>query len=520
VHLYLTQALQRAALRYPDAVATVCQGRRRSFRELSERVARLAGALQQLGVQPGDRVGMLALNSDRYLEYYLAVWWAGAVVNPINIRWSPAEIAFSLDDCGTRALLTDDAFLPMAEPLRAKSGALATLVYAGEKEAPAGMLSYEALLGASRAVPDAVRSDDDLAGVFYTGGTTGRPKGVMLSQANLAVFSYLSLVELPLAEGTVQLNVLPMFHLAALAQILRSFGRACRQVVLPAFSPAGVLEAIAAERIEQTALVPTMLQMVVDHPDFASYDSSSLTMIGYGASPISEALLERAMARFPQAQFAQAYGMTETSAGTCYLTPEHHGAQARARGRLRSAGRPLTGVDVRVVDEQGREVPRGTVGEITVRSPGVMQGYWNRPDETAQTLRGGWLYSGDAGTMDQDGFVYLVDRIKDMIVSGGENVYSAEVENALARHPAVAACAVIGIPDDKWGEAVHGVVVLKPGAVVSGEALKQHCRDLIAGYKCPRSIEFRDALPLSGAGKVLKYVLREPFWKHQGRAVA
>jgi long-chain acyl-CoA synthetase len=387
--------------------------------------------------------------------------------------------------------------------------------------APAlGKLSYEALLGAAQAVPDAVRRDDDLAGVFYTGGTTGQPKGVMLSQGNLTAFSYLSLVELPLAEATVQLTVLPMFHLAALAQVLRSFGRAGRQVVLPAFSPLGVLEAIAAERIEQTALVPTMLQMLVDHPDFASHDTSSLGMIGYGASPISEALLERAMAAFPQAQFAQAYGMTETSAGTCYLTPEQHGPRGRAKGRLRSAGRPLTGVDVRVVDEQGREVPHGTVGEIAVRSPGVMQGYWNRPQETAQALRDGWLRSGDAGSKDADGFVYLDDRIKDMIVSGGENVYSAEVENALAPHPAVAACAVIGIPDEKWGEAVHGVIVLKPGAAASAESLKQHCRDLIAGYKCPRTIEFRDALPLSGAGKVLKYVLREPYWKHHGRAVA
>jgi acyl-CoA synthetase (AMP-forming)/AMP-acid ligase II len=520
VHLYLTQALQRAAQRHPDAIATVFQGRRRSYRELAERVARLAGALQQLGVRPGDRVGMLALNSDRYLEYYLAVWWAGGVVNPINTRWSAAEIAFSLDDCGTRMLLIDDAFLPLAAPLRSESKELDTLVYAGEKATPAGMVCYEALLAAAQPAPDALRCDGDLAGVFYTGGTTGRPKGVMLSQANLTAFSYLSLLELPLAECTVQLTVLPMFHLAALAQILRCFGRACRQVVLPMFTSSWVLETIAAERIEQTALVPTMLQMLVDHPGFGEHDSSSLRLIGYGASPISEALLERAMIRFPQAQFAQAYGMTETSAGTCYLTPEHHGPQARSQGRLRSAGRPLTGVDVRVVDEQGREVPRGTVGEIAVRGPGVMQGYWNRPDETAQTLRDGWLYSGDAGTMDADGFVYLVDRIKDMIVSGGENVYSAEVENALASHPAVAASAVIGIPDDKWGEAVHGVIVLKPGAAASSEALKQHCRDLIASYKCPRSIEFRDVLPLSGAGKVLKYVLREPYWKHHNRAVA
>jgi acyl-CoA synthetase (AMP-forming)/AMP-acid ligase II len=520
VYFYLTQALQRAALRHPDAIATVCQGRRRSYRELAQRVARLAGALQRLGVGPGERVGMLALNSDRYLEFYLGAWWAGAVVNPVNVRWSPAEIAFSLDDCDTRVLLIDDAFVPMAEALRERSRALRTLIYVGDQNAPKGIPDYEAVLATASAVPDAQRRDAQLAGIFYTGGTTGRPKGVMLSHANLTVFSYLSLVELPLAENTSQLAVLPMFHLAALAQILRSFARAGRQVVLPTFEPGEVLRAIAAERVEQTALVPTMLQLLLDHPRFTDHDITSLRLIAYGASPISEALLERAMSGFPQAQFAQAYGMTETSAGTCYLTPEHHCARARAAGRLRSAGRPLTGVDLRVVDEMGRELPRGSVGELTVRSPAVMLGYWNRPEETERALRDGWLHSGDAGYMDADGFVYLVDRLKDMIVSGGENVYSAEVENALARHPAVAACAVIGIPDERWGEAVHAAVVLRPGAATDEDELRRHCRDQIAGYKCPRSIEFREELPLSAAGKVLKYALREPHWQGRDRSVS
>lgn len=261
--------------------------------------------------------------------------------------------------------------------------------------------------------------------------------------------------------------------------------------------------------------------MLVDHPAMKKpRDLGALRTIAYGASPISEAVLERAMAALPGVGFVQAYGMTELSPLATLNPASYHTAEGRRLGKLRSAGRASHCTEVRIVDPQGREVPRGTVGEVVVRGPNVMQGYWNQPALTAAALRDGWMHTGDGAWMDDDGFIFIADRLKDMIITGGENVYSAEVENALAQHPAVAACAVIGIPSDEWGESVHAVVVRHPQHELAAEALMAHCRPLIAGYKCPRSVDFVEALPLSGAGKVLKTKLREPFWRNRERTVA
>ncbi|WP_219217015.1 long-chain-fatty-acid--CoA ligase [Variovorax boronicumulans] len=519
MNLYLTQALHRAVQLRPEATATLFQGRSRTYGELGYRVARLAGALQRLGLQAGDRVGMLALNSDRTLEYYLAVWWAGGVVNPVNTRWSATEMVHSLDDCGTAILCADDAFVPLLGSLRAQSKALRTCIYMGEGTAPEGLHDWETLLRESEAVPDALRNGEDLAGVFYTGGTTGRPKGVMLSHSALALNSQISLLGAYFDESARLLQVAPLFHLAGLSFLLRGVVAGCTQVIVPGFSVDAMLAAIARDRSSHLMAVPAMLQVLVDDPRTAQADLSSVQFVGYGASPITEALLERAFAMFPQAEFAQGYGMTELSAGVSYLTSRYHTPEGRKLGKLSSAGQALAGVDLRIGDADGRELPRGEVGELMVRSPCVMQGYWNLPAQTAAALRDGWMHTGDAGRMDAQGFVFIVDRFKDMIVSGGENVYCAEVEGALAGHPGVAAVAVIGVPSATWGEGVHAVVVRKPGASDEAEALIAHCRTLIAGYKCPRSIEFVDALPISGAGKVMKYKLREPHWAGHDRRV-
>jgi len=268
-------------------------------------------------------------------------------------------------------------------------------------------------------------------------------------------------------------------------------------------------------------LVPTMIQMTIDHPAMKEpRDLSALKTIVYGASPMSEALLDRAMATLPGVGFVQAYGMTELSPVATLNPAYYHTTEGRKLGKLRAAGRAGYCTEVRIVDDRGREVPRGTVGEVAVRGPNVMQGYWNKPEQTAQAVRDGWMHTGDGAWMDEDGFIFIADRLKDMIITGGENVYSGEVENALAQHPAVAACAVIGIPSDQWGETVHAAVVRKPEQIVSAEDLVAHCKSLIAGYKCPRSVAFVDALPLSGAGKVLKTKLREPFWRGREHAVA
>jgi acyl-CoA synthetase (AMP-forming)/AMP-acid ligase II len=522
--MQITQALHRAVARRPDALATICGGRRHTFAQFQDRVSRLAGGLQTLGVREGDRVGILSLNSDRYVEYYMAVPWAGAAVNPVNTRWSAAEIAYSLDDCDTQVLLIDDPFLPLLPELLERTSSLRTLIHVGDGPTPDGMLSYETLLTEAVPVPDARRGGTDLAGVFYTGGTTGFPKGVMLSHDALCQNSLFAVAEGMARAGAIGLHAAPLFHIAAHTVLGFLWTVGGTHVTLPSFTPMGVLEAIERERISTTVLVPTMIQMLVDHPDAASFDLSSLETMVYGASPISEALVERAVALLPRTNFIQIYGMTEmaqimTVLPGVFLTPE-----GRARGKVRSAGQPTFGIDVRVVDPEGREMPRGEVGEIIVLSPGVMLGYWDKPEETAKALgrpgREGWMHTGDAGRMDDEGFLFLVDRVKDMIVSGGENVYSVEVEQAIAKHEAVAACAVIGVPDADWGERVHAVVVLKASAEATADDIRNHCKTLIGGYKCPRSVDFVTALPVSGAGKVLKTKLRDPYWAGRERQVA
>jgi long-chain acyl-CoA synthetase len=291
-------------------------------------------------------------------------------------------------------------------------------------------------------------------------------------------------------------------------------------VVIPTFSPDGVAKAIAAERVTDVAFVPTMLSMLYEYALANPVDFSSVRKVAYGASPISEALLRRAMGMFPNADFRQAYGQTELSPVATILTGEFHRPRPDGKSFLRSAGRAAVGVDVKIVDEALVERPLGHVGEIVVRGPGAMLGYWNMPELTAETLVSGWLRTGDAGYMDEDGFVYLVDRMKDMIVSGGENVFSAEVENAIAAHPSVVECAVIGVPDARWGERVHAIVRLRGAAAVSEDDIIAHCRTLIASYKCPRSVAFQtEPLPLSGAGKILKTELRKAFWPEDGRSV-
>ena len=514
--MQLTQGLHRALQQARDETAVIFGGRRRTVREVAGRVARLASALRGLGVAPGDRVGILALNSDRYHEYLLAVPWADAVLVPLNVRWSASEIAYALADSGTRVLLADDAFTAMLPELRERCGCLTTVIHCGDGLAPAGCLGYEELVSVSEPIPDSDRGFDQLAGIFYTGGTTGIPKGVMISHRNI-VWSALGMVASGhfLATGGRYLHVAPMFHLADLTAWVGRELIGGTHVILPSFSPAAVAEAIQVHRVTDVLLVPAMVQALVSHPAAGRYDFSSLRHLTYGAAPITETVLNDAMKLFPGAGFLQGYGMTEMSPVIALLAPADHG-DARLR---RAAGQAAVHAEIKIVGPDGRELPRNTVGEVVARGGGLMLGYWNKPEETAQALRGGWMHTGDAAYMDERGYLFIVDRIKDMIISGGENVYSAEVENALSRHPAVAACAVVGVPDERWGERVHAVVVLAPGAEVPEDELREFCRQHIGGYKVPRTFEFTDALPMSGAGKVLKRELRGRYWQGRQRSV-
>ncbi|GAA0604010.1 long-chain fatty acid--CoA ligase [Sporichthya brevicatena] len=512
----ITQHLQRNARHSPDCESTICGDRVRNWAETRERVARLAGALRSLGIGSGDRVAILSLNSDRYVEYLFAVPWADAVITPVNIRWSPAEIAYSLVDSGTGTLFVDDAFAPMVPALREQVPGLRTVVHCGDGPTPEGALDYERLIVEHGPVEDARRAGDQLAGIFYTGGTTGHPKGVMLSHANLVISAMAAAAAGEfLTPGGRTLHAAPMFHLADLFTVLIRNILGGTHVTVPFFEPAAVAQTVEKHQVTDVLLVPTMIQMLLDAPGAAEADLSSLQRLIYGASPISDSLLSRAQAALPGVRFTQAYGMTELAPLATYLCAEDHADPVLRR----SAGRAGPNVEVRVVDAEDQEVAPGVVGEVVVRGGNVMLGYWNRPAETSDALRGGWMHTGDGGYLNDRGFVFLVDRLKDMIVSGGENVYSAEVENALATHPAVAQCAVIGVPDPELGERVHAVVVLVPGATATQEELRAHCKALIAGYKAPRTSEFVDAMPLSGAGKILKRELRAKHWPEAGRAI-
>lgn len=517
--MYMTQGLQRHMQQRPNATAIRYQGRSLTFAQLGDRVARLAGALKGLGVTSGERVAMLSLNSQRYIEYYQAVPWADAVLNPVNIRWSAAEIIYSLDDSQTCVLIVDDAFQKLGAQVAVEAQSIRLVIYAGDGETPESMLNYETLLATHEPVADAHRCGDALLGIFYTGGTTGFPKGVMLSHNNMGISALANQDRVGYGAHTRYLHAMPMFHLADLAAMVVLFISGGMHIVLPSFKPQEVLEQISQERASDTLLAPTMLQMLLDWRQAnlasAALDLSSLREITYGASAITPALLDRARQTFPMAQFAQGYGMTEMAPGITMLGAEYHCEEHQRSGKMYSAGLPISCVEIRIADAEDREVPRGTVGEILVRGPNVMLGYWKKPEATAEALRGGWMHTGDGGYMDEDGFIYICDRLKDMIVSGGENIFTAEVENAIVNLTGVAQAAVIGIPSDKWGETVHAVIILKPGASVSADDVVAHCRERIAGYKVPRSIEFRDALPMSSVGKVLKNELRKPFWENR-----
>jgi acyl-CoA synthetase (AMP-forming)/AMP-acid ligase II len=505
--MYLTQPLHRAVQQTPDAINSVYRDRALTHRQVRDRVARIAGGLRARGIRTDSRVGLLSLNTDTFFHTCLAIAWADAVVVPLNTRWSVKEMSYALHEADVEVLLADDPFLGLADQLRDAVPGLREIVGIGDAPVPAGLTPLADLL-AAEPVEDAHRQGAELAGIFYTGGTTGLPKGVMLSHRGIFVSALGSLTALArIPRGGGNLLVAPAFHMAGFAIWVQGMLLQMTAVPLPGFDPPGVLKAIEDHRIKQALLVPTMIQMLVDHPEAQRHDLSSMESLIYGASPISEAVLDRARKVFTGTAFTQAYGMTELSPTTTILTDADHDDPVLRR----SAGRAAPYARVKIVDENGDEVPRGTVGEIVAAGDHVMVGYWKQPEATAEAVRAGWMHTGDGGYMDERGYVYVVDRIKDMIISGGENVYSIEVENVVARHPAIAQVAVIGVPDEIWGERVHAVVTLAPGSALDLDELRDFCKQDIAGYKAPRSLEIVEQLPLSGAGKILKRTLRAQY---------
>jgi len=500
----LTTTLHRGTQRTPDRAATIFNDRVTSYRDTLDRVRRFAAGLVGVGVGVGDRVAILSLNSDYFVQYFYATPWAGGVLVPLNARWSVEEAIFALRDCDAKVLLVDAAWSPHAARLADACPSLLRIVYADDGQPPPGLTAF-AELASSSAMDDVARGGNDLAGIFYTGGTTGTAKGVMLSHDNLLVSALGGLAEEFLTRGGRLLHAAPMFHLADLAGLNTEALIGGTHVILPSFEPGSVLGAIGAHQVTDTILVPTMIQALVDHPSFHDHDLATLRRVVYGASPMPSLLMARAQDALPDVGFLQGYGMTELAPIAAILAPDDHGDQ----GHRSSAGRAAPHCEIRVVDENDAECPPETIGEITVRGSNVMLGYWARPEETSVALRGGWMHTGDGGYMDADGFVYIVDRMKDMIITGGENVYSAEVENVVASHPSVVMCAVIGVPDERWGERVHAVVVLREGRTLDPVTLRAFCKKHIAAYKVPHTLDIVDALPLTAAGKVLKRQLRE-----------
>ncbi len=516
----ITQFVRRAVQIRGNQLATINGGRTRTWREFDARMRRLAGALHAQGFKPGDRIGILSLNSDRYLECLFGLSHGGFVFVPINTRLAPPEIVFWLTDSECSALFVDDAFVPVLPRILPETPEVRRVIYIGDGPTPDGLTDYEAILAAADPWRDSVGAGKDLAGIFYTGGTTGRSKGVMLSHDNIVSNAVNIQHYTVIDELSRYAHLPPMFHLADNAMTFVVTGRGGMHFFAPRFDPLAALKMISEQRITHLLLVPTMVNMLVHHPDVEQYDLSSLERLLFGASPMPDAVAKRAAELMPDTKLVHLYGQSEASPLITALDPRYCVFDGPMAGRSKSAGHGVLDMEVEIHDADDNEVPRGTVGEICARGSMVMLGYWKQPEMTANTLRNGWLHTGDGGYMDDEGFIYVVDRVKDMIISGGENIYSAETEEAIYSHPAVAECAVIGVPDDKWGERVHAIIRLKPGMAATAEAIIAHCHERIAGYKCPRSIDFHaDPLPLSGAGKILKTELRKPFWEGREKRV-
>lgn len=496
----LRDPLHRAEQLFADREAVVCGEVRRGYREFGARVRKVAGLLEGL-TELGDRVALWSLNSAEYLELFVGTPCAGRVIVPHNTRWAEPELVYATTDAGAKILVCD------RDP-----GGLAEVV---DRVIRLDTGEYEELLAAAPEATPAV-TPDTLAGLFYTGGTTGASKGVMLTHANLMANAVHTQLDQPLASDDRYLTMAPMFHAAGVYAALALVWVGAANVVLPAFDPAAALDLLAAEGVTCAIAVPAMLAAMVEVQASSPRDVGTLRWLSHGASPVALEVLKRALELF-DCELIHLYGATELSP---IATIFRHEDEALASERAKSCGTAPPGVALEIRGPDGRTLGVGEVGEVTVRGPNVMVGYWKKQEQTDAVLIDGWYSSGDLGYLDDHGYLFLVDRSKDMIVSGGENVYCTEVEDAIYAHPAVLEATVFGIPDDQWGEAVHAVVVRRDGAEVDEAELIAHCRTLIGGYKVPKSVSFSaDPLPKSGPGKVLKRNLRAPYWEGRDRQI-
>jgi fatty-acyl-CoA synthase len=514
--------LRYAQQQFPRKAAVVCGDQRFTYAQFAERVGRLAGAIRHAGVKPGDRVAFLSGNCHRLLEAYYGVLEARAVLLPLNIRLAPQELAFILNDSGARVLFLQKQFLGMVDSFRHHVPAVRSffLLDDAPKDGWLSPQNYEQLLAqATLQHTDVLEFDENsLAELFYTSGTSANPKGVMLTHRNVYLHALSVAINFSSSQDTVELHTIPLFHANGwgVAHSLTFVG--ATHVMIHRFDPVEVFRLIERERVQACSLVPTMATALVNCPERKNYDLSSLRRITIGGAASSPTLVREVEENLGCACFA-GYGLTETSP-VLTTAQSKPGAQWAGSDRyLHQAmtGYPIPGVEIRVVDAEGNDVPHDgqSIGEVVARSDGVMQGYWQQPEATAQAFRGGWFHTGDMATMTEDGYILIVDRAKDIIVSGGENISSLELEKTLAAHPSVYEAAVIPVPDPQWGEVPKALVVLKPAALATEQELIDFCRSRIAHYKCPRSVEFLETLPKTGTGKILKKDLRKKYWAGQ-----
>lgn len=519
--MIITQALITHAKGSPNKTAILDGDKALTYRQFAERVCKVAGALELAGIEKGDRVAILLLNESRYLELLYSITMLGAIAVPLNVRLAPEELKFILQDSGSKLLFLHREFVPLLPLIQNEVPSIQQCILCEDEVQAEGTIGYEEWVEEVDPLPLLAHAEEnDVAAIFYTGGTTGTPKGVMLTHRNLLSNAYNVGLALSYSPQDIYLHAAPMFHAADSASTFAITVVGGTHAHVRAFDPVRVMKTIESQKVTSTLLVPTMINMLINHPSIKEYDLSSWVKVIYGASPCPPEVLKKAKTLLPT-QFYQGYGLSEASPVLTILRPEHHVVEGEEHemARLASCGHPLPGVEVRCVNGRGEDVQVGEVGEIIARGPNIMKGYWNRPEETAAAIKDGWLYTGDMAVIDEENFYYVVDRKKDMIVTGAENVYSVEVENVVYTHPAVLEAAVIGIPHPKWGEAVHAVVVVKKDHQVAEEELIEHCRQFLANYKVPKSVEFVAELPKSGAGKILKRNLRDHYWRDYQRKV-
>lgn len=492
--------LTKRAYLTPDREGLVCEKTRRTYKELNERANRLANAMKALGVGYGDRVGLLALNEPEYYDLYFGLGKIGAVLVPVNYRLAGPEIQFILSDCSPNVFVFGKEYKEVVDSIRDQIPAKALIAISDDP--PEWAKSYETLIGNSSVQEPEIRGgDDDTLTILYTSGTTGRPKGAELTH-NYYYWNSVNLMSTLGNLGDTNLTALPLFHIGALAGPPWVVHTGGRMVLLRSLDPQRFLELIEEEKVSGFGSVPALLDILKWVPNFEKYDWSSVKIILVYAAPVPVTLIKEYAAAGIQVR--QLYGLTEGNTATV-LDPEN------ALAKAGSCGKPFFHTEVRVIDEEGKDVGPEDKGEVLLRMPNMMKGYWNRPEDTANTIKDGWLYTGDIGKMDREGFLYILDRKKDMIISGGENIYPAEIEDALLHHPKIADVGVIGYTHEKWGEAVKAIIVVKPGETLSEKELIEWCQGKIGRFKIPKAVIFTDAIPRTPTGKILKRVLREQF---------